>query len=207
MQLIGVLGSPYVRRIAICFSRMGIIFERRPLSVFSSFEDFKAINPVVKAPSLICDDGSVLMDSTLILAYGEMLVPPERSLIPPDIIGKQRALILLGLALAACEKSVQIVYEHNQRPMEKRHQPWIDRVQSQATAAFRLLEDELCITPLAAGESQASITTAVVWQFAKSAVADIFSVAEFPLLQELSRQSELLPDFLRYPPKDPVVQK
>ncbi|XLM22976.1 glutathione S-transferase N-terminal domain-containing protein, partial [Chromobacterium piscinae] len=37
------------------------------MSVFSGFARFHEINPVVKAPTLVCDDGTILMDSTLIL--------------------------------------------------------------------------------------------------------------------------------------------
>src|SRR5882724_10674193 len=39
-------------------------------------------SPVVKAPSLICDDGEVLMDSTLIIDYAEALAAGRRSLMP-----------------------------------------------------------------------------------------------------------------------------
>jgi hypothetical protein len=49
-------------------------------------------------------------------------------------------LQILGLALAACEKSVQIVYEHNLRPAEKQHAPWIERVTGQLLAAYTLLD-------------------------------------------------------------------
>jgi glutathione S-transferase len=37
---------------------------------------------VVKAPTLVCDDGEVLMDSSLILAYAERLAAPRASLVP-----------------------------------------------------------------------------------------------------------------------------
>ena len=71
MQLIGMLDSPYVRRVAVSFQLLGLPFEHRSISVFRTFEQFHAINPVVKAPTLVCDDGTVLMDSTLILDYAE----------------------------------------------------------------------------------------------------------------------------------------
>src|SRR5882762_7852903 len=112
MQLIGMLDSPYVRRVAISMKLMGIAFEHRPLSVFRTFDEFRAVNPVVKAPTLLCDDGAVLMDSTLILDYAERLAAPQRSLMPAAVAERRHALRLIGLALAACEKSVQIVYEH-----------------------------------------------------------------------------------------------
>lgn len=124
MQLIGMLDSPYVRRVAVSLQLLGLPFEHRSISVFSTFEQFHAINPVIKAPSLVCDDGTVLMDSTLILEYAERLAVPRKSLMPAGIAELRHALRVIGLALAACEKSVQIIYERNLRPAEKRHQPW-----------------------------------------------------------------------------------
>ena len=96
MQLIGMLDSPYVRRVAVSLHVMGIRFEHRAVSVFSTFEQFRAINPVVKAPSLVCDDGEVLMDSTLILDYADALAP-QRSLMPRDTASRQHALRIVGL--------------------------------------------------------------------------------------------------------------
>ena len=127
MQLIGMLDSPYVRRVAISLQLLGLRFEHRSISVFSTFAQFQQINPVVKAPSLVCDDGEVLMDSTLILEYAEALAAPRKSLMPADVLERQKTLRVIGLALAACEKSIQIIYERNLRPAEKLHQPWIVR--------------------------------------------------------------------------------
>jgi hypothetical protein len=59
----------------------GIPFTHRAVSVFRHLAEFQAINPVVKAPTLILDDGSTLMDSTLILDYLDTR-HPERSLMP-----------------------------------------------------------------------------------------------------------------------------
>ena len=41
MQLIGMLDSPYVRRVAICLKLLGLDFEHRSISVFSGFEEFR----------------------------------------------------------------------------------------------------------------------------------------------------------------------
>jgi hypothetical protein len=40
MKLIGMMDSPYVRRVAISLELYGVEFESHPLSVFSSFEAF-----------------------------------------------------------------------------------------------------------------------------------------------------------------------
>jgi glutathione S-transferase len=207
MQLIGMLDSPFVRRVAISLSTLGIPFEHKAISVFSTFEQFQAINPVVKAPSLVCDDGEVLMDSSLILEYAEALASPAgKSLLPSDSLLRQHALRLIGLALAACEKSVQIVYERNLRPVEKRYQPWLDRLQGQLLAAYSSLEIELRRKKLDPGTTQAGITAAVAWQFTRMMLPEIVNGGEFPMLQALSRDSERLQRFVAFPPTGPGVK-
>lgn len=203
MRLIGMLDSPYVRRVAISLKFMDIPFEHEPLSVFRQFETFAKVNPVVKAPTLVTDDGITLMDSTLILDYVERLVPMERRLTPADAPGHARAQRVIGLALAACEKTVQIVYELNLRPPEKQHQPWIDRVRGQLLAAYRLLEAEtgtgktwlFGTKPL-----QPDISAAVGWRFTQSVLSDIVKADDFPALSLLSERAEALPEFVLLPP-------
>jgi glutathione S-transferase len=202
MQLIGMLDSPYVRRVAVSLQLLGVPFEHQSMSVFSTFEQFRQINPVVKAPSLVCDDGTVLMDSTLILDYAENLAAPGRSLMPTDMGARLQALRVIGLALAVCEKSVQIVYERMLRPAEKLHQPWVDRVTGQLLAACEALEHSLVSRPLALpGQAidQAGVSTAVAWHFARTMLPDVLSTQAFPALQQFSEKSELLPQFAAAP--------
>jgi glutathione S-transferase len=200
MQLVGMLDSPYVRRTAISLRLLGVAFDHRPLSVFSTFEAFRAVNPVVKAPTLVCDDGTVLMDSTLIIDHAQGL--SGRSLMPADPPGRLRALRLTGLALAACEKTVQIVYEHRLRPAEKLHAPWLDRVQGQLGAACAALEHELAQAPLAADQAtmtQAGVSTAVAWAFLQLMLPGLVSPREHPALAAYSARAERLPVFLGAP--------
>ena len=70
---------------------------------------------VVKAPTLVCDDGTVLMDSTLILQYAEARLSGGRSLWNPDPGQLAHEYRVVGLSLAACEKSAQLIYERNLR--------------------------------------------------------------------------------------------
>ncbi|AHB05098.2 glutathione S-transferase [Pandoraea pnomenusa] len=203
MQLIGMLDSPYVRRVAICLKLLGLPYEHRSLSVFRTFDEFSAINPVVKAPTLVADDGTVLMDSTLILQYLESLVDAERRLVPMAPEARLRALRLTGLALAACEKSVQLVYERELRPSEKRHSPWTDRVRTQLHAAFQALELELAQVPLVATPDQIGehgVTVAVAWRFHQLMLPEIDFGDQFPELANFSAQAEALPAFRETPP-------
>ena len=200
MQLVGMLDSPYVRRAAISLRLLGLPFEHRPISVFSSFEQFRAINPVVKAPTLVCDDGTVLMDSTLIIEHAETLA--GRRLRPADAAGHLRDLRLTGLALAACEKTVQIVYERNLRPAEKQHQPWLVRVQGQLTAACATLEQELAATPPRTephAMTQGGVTAAVAWAFLQMILPGAINPVACPALADFSARSERTPAFLAAP--------
>lgn len=209
MKLIGMLDSPYVRRVAVSLQMLGIRFEHQSLSVFSTYEQFRQINPVVKAPTLVDDDGSVLMDSTLILQYAEALARPSARRTPTMPTELMRSQRLLGLALAACDKAVQIVYESRVRPAEKLHQPWVDRVTQQLLAALDLLEAEQIQQPLdasSAGMPPPGVMMAVTWHFIQRMLPGVAAPARYPALAEYSRLAEALPEFQAAPHGDSTYQ-
>jgi glutathione S-transferase len=199
MKLIGMLDSPYVRRAAISAKCLGIALEHRSVSVFRHFEQFQQINPVVKAPTLVLDGGEVLMDSTLIIDYLETLA--GNSLMPVDPSQRLRALRLIGLALAASEKSVQLYYERNLRPEEIQFEPWVQRVEGQLKAAYSALERELEKQPLKTAGSieQDGITLAVAWSFTNLVVPDQVSAAQFPRIAAFTAYAEGLEVFVGTP--------
>jgi len=202
MRLIGMLDSPYVRRVAISLAVMDIPFEHQSLSVFGQFDEFARINPVVKAPTLVTTDGVTLMESTLILEYLTHHVARRRRLMPDDTREFAQAQRVIGLALAACEKTVQIVYEQKLRPPEKQHQPWVDRVRGQLTAAYETLDQEMGSgTPWLHGSHplQADITTAVAWRFTQGVLPGYASPDNFPRLATLSARAEALAEFQAWP--------
>ncbi|MGK5027537.1 glutathione S-transferase [Janthinobacterium sp. RB2R34] len=198
MLLIGMLDSPYVRRVAIAMKVLGLDHEHRPLSVFADFDQVHAINPAVKVPTLVTGDGQVLMDSSLILAYLEELAVNGQRISPEPGHSRLRGLCQVGYALAACEKAVQIVYERRLRPQEKQHQPWLDRVQLQLHGAWRQLEQSLheqtpdCL-------SNAGITIAVGWSFAHRLVPDVMAGSDYPAVTALTALAEQQPVFLATP--------
>lgn len=203
MQLIGLLDSPYVRRTAISLRMLGIPFEHRAVSVFRHFDEFRAVNPVVKAPTLVCDDGSVLMDSNLILDYAACIAAPGRSLMPSAAGERLQVLRVLGLALAACEKSISIVYEHQLRPAEKQHEPWLVRVTGQLLAACDALEQELHRRPLVAKAGavlQDGVTSAVTWGFLQMMVPEVVPASRYPRWRDFSEEAENLREFVASPP-------
>jgi glutathione S-transferase len=134
------------------------------------------------------------MDSGLILEHIAHLAP--RSLMPADRASHEVALRQIGLALAGCEKSVSILYERTQRPAEKLHQPWVDRVRGQLLAAYGMLEKEVSPDWFTGEElMQPQITVAVAWRFSQHTLSDVLPAGDFPRLSLLSARAERLPAF------------
>jgi len=205
MQLIGMLDSPYVRRCAVSMALLGIPFEHRSVSVFRHFDTFKAINPLVKAPTLVCDGGSVLHDSNLILQYIETLATPK-TLWPTQPSALTQALRITANALVAMEKTVQCVYEHGVRPPEKLHQPWLDRVTGQLQAAYDLIEADVASAARTgsmhlAGDAltQADVSVAVAWGFTQFTQAERAPKSSYPAIAAFAARMEAMPEFATYP--------
>lgn len=201
MRLIGMLDSPYVRRTALTLAALDIPFVHESISVFRQYKEFEAINPVVKAPTAVTDDGVVLLDSTLIIDYalkalakGKTLGPVDPKLIACDVR-------LTGLGLAACEKAVQGVYERQLRPAEKQHQPWLDRVAGQLKAALSAIETDLVGADWLLGSplSESGITLAVAGTFISENVSDVAVLSDYPRLAALTAAAEAMPLFQTWP--------
>jgi glutathione S-transferase len=203
MKLIGMLDSPYVRRTAVALRLLDIPFQHAPLSVFGDFDEIARLNAAVKVPTLVCDDGTVLTDSGLIIDHLETIA--GRSLWPASGAERLRALRITGLGLAACEKAVQIVYERHLRPADKQFEGWMDRVMRQMTGALTALDAELATLPLATDEAslgQAGITAAVAWRFAQFRLGDPVAAAACPALVAYTEELERLPLFIETPPDE-----
>ena len=201
MQLVGMLDSPYVRRVAISMRLLGIPYQHNPLSIFRSYDEFRRLNPLVKVPTLVCDDGEMLVDSTLIIEYIETLA--NRSLMPSESAENRRALQLIGVALVAMEKVAQRIYELKVRPEEYRYEPWLDRINEQLLASIDTMEVEAGRTDgewLTGSElTQADVSMAVAWRFIVFAAPAIAAVAPRPALDAFSARAESLPEFLACP--------
>ena len=194
--------SPYVRRVAVSMKLMNLAFDHQQVSVFRHFDRFAEINPVVKAPTLVCDDGTVLMDSNLILEYLEAVAPPGKGLMPGAVERKREALRLTGLAMAAAEKCVQIVYERDHRPMDKQFAPWMERVVGQANTAFDELERAArYVRPWLQGPTvtTADVAVACAWRFGQFYNEREVPVGRYPGLVEFSARAEALPAFASTP--------
>jgi glutathione S-transferase len=206
MQLIGMLDSPYVRRVAIALIVARTAFTHRPISLFRHIDEFSKLNPLLKAPTLVADDGTALMDSSVILDYLAGVDPRIAAMTPANAPARLRAMRATGLALTVMEKAVQRHYERALRPAEKRHQPWVDRVMGQLTAGMSALEAELPRSGWISGElGLADISAACAFGFAEGVLGDLVETNHYPNLAAFSARAEALPAFRAAPSQDGVT--
>lgn len=145
MILIGQYDSSFVRRVGIALRLYDIAFEHRPWSVFSDGEKVRALNPLMRVPTLVLDDGDVLVDSTTILDHLDSLVPASRRLHPIDEPARRRALKVTALAAGLADKAVSLFYE--QRLHETPSEVWATRVRSQLLGTLDALEEDRAVRP------------------------------------------------------------
>jgi len=138
--LIGQYDSSFVRRVGIALRLYGIPFEHRPWSVFGDAEKIRAFNPLTRVPTLVLDDGDVIVDSASILGHIDGLVPADRALHPRQEPDRRRAMRVTALAAGLADKAVALFYE--KRLHETVSQTWVNRCERQIGDTLAWLEGD-----------------------------------------------------------------
>ena len=198
MLLVGMLDSPYVRRAAITGTLLEVPFEHRSVSVFRHMDAFRAINPLIKAPSLVTDDGIVISESLLIIQHFEDVA--GRSLRPIEGVARRRDLALTGIGIVAADKAVSVEYECK-RPEAQRYAPWQERIVSQLHVALDLLDTAAKEGELTAGPEllPSDIAAAIAWGFCRFVIPEFVPEERWPALAEQARACEALEVFKAWP--------
>jgi glutathione S-transferase len=111
MILIGQFDSPFTRRIGIMLRLYGIAFEHQPWSVFGDADKLAKVNPLMRVPTLVLNDGDVLIETQMIMDYLDRRVAAARSLIPQETPYRHRTQKLIALASGISDKAVTLFYE------------------------------------------------------------------------------------------------
>jgi glutathione S-transferase len=203
MILVGQFDSPYVRRVGISLLMLDLSYERDRRSVYADADAMRTINPLGRIPSLILDDGEVLIDSNAILDHLDELAGPERALIPPRGAPRRRALRTIALATGAIDKAGTITAELALRPPDKQYAPWLDRCRTQLATTLAALEAETGPTWHGGDRPmQADITIASMIGYLRLRLRDAFPAGAYPALARLADACEALPSFERTRPAD-----
>jgi glutathione S-transferase len=194
MILVGQYDSPYVRRAAVSLRLLGLPYEQDTRSVFGDFDDMRSTNPLGRIPSLVLDDGEVLIDSAAILDHIDETVGPARALIPPSGLARRACLQRVGLATGAIDKlGGGVVYERLVRPSQYRWPDWITRCSTQGAGALAALD--AANWPTGERLDQSQITTACLLFYLKVNGPEFIPPGRYPTLDALAARCEPMEAF------------
>jgi glutathione S-transferase len=195
MILVGQYDSPFVRRVAISLHLLELSFTRNAISVFGDAAAMRAINPLGRIPSLVLDDGEVLIDSAAILDHLDERVGPSRALLPVRGQPRRAALRTIAIASGIVDKAGAIVYERTLRPPAKQHAPWLERCRTQLDSALAALEVTVPTGWLAGDRpGQADITLGCVLGYVRLRVSEALAPG-YPALERHTAACEALDAF------------
>jgi glutathione S-transferase len=197
MILIGQYDSPFVRRVAIALRLYGMDYEHRPWSTFADAARIATFNPLRRVPTLVLDDGDVLIESGAILDWLDEQAGPDRALIPGHGLPRRQALKLCALATGLGDKAVSLVYErvlHDQAS-----EVWQARCEAQIGGVLDTMEADRAArtTPFwfAPTIGHADIAVTCVLRFLHEAHPGVFNPGQWPALAAHAARCEALPEF------------
>lgn len=198
MILIGQYDSSFVRRVGIALRLYGIPFEHRPWSVFSDADKIRAFNPLTRVPTLVLDDGDVLVDSASILDHIDSLVPAEKALHPRREPERRRAMKITALAAGLADKAVALFYE--MRLHETASQTWADRCERQIRNTLAALDADRAARPgpywFGNSIGHADIAVAASIRHMRESHPDLVGLDAFPALAAHCERLEAMPVFV-----------
>ena len=197
MILIGQYDSPFVRRVAIALRLYGLEYEHRPWSTFGDADRLAPLNPLRRVPTVVLDDGEVLIESTAILDHLDELVGPERAMLPERGKPRRLALKVCALATGLADKAVSLLYErvlHNEKS-----QTWVERCSAQIAGVLDALEADRAAKPtlywFGTAIGHADIAVACALRFTREAHPAAFQPSRWPAVAAHAERCEALPAF------------
>jgi glutathione S-transferase len=197
MILIGQYDSPFVRRVGIALTLYGLPFEHRPWATFGDADKIRPYNPLTRVPTLVLDNGEVLIDSHVILDYLDSLVPAEMRMFPVAEPARHQALKIATLGTGMSEKAVSLFYE---KVLHKEaSEVWTRRCGVQISGVLSVLEADRAArkTDYWFGDriGHADIAVAAALRLIGDAHPGLVSMADFPALSRHAQRCEALPVF------------
>ena len=197
MILIGQYDSPFVRRVAIALRLYDLPFEHRPWSTFGDADRLAAFNPLRRVPTLVLDDGEVLIESGAILDHLDERVGPARALIAANGPPRRHALKVCALATGMADKAVSLVYEKLLHRTTS--EQWMERCRMQLSGVLDVLHaDRSARTSrfwFGGAIGHADIAVACGLRFLREAHPGLFDAGRWAALAAHAALCESLPAF------------
>jgi len=135
MQLWYARTSPFARKVRVVACELGL-HDRIELIEVDPWTDsrLRELNPLAKVPTLVLDDGSVLLESAVICDYLDALNLPQR-LHPSSGPARWQALLSQGLADGALSAAGRL-YADEHRSAHERSSAMMERFQHAIDASL-----------------------------------------------------------------------
>lgn len=207
MILVGQFDSPFVRRVAVTLNHYHMPYTRNPLSVFRNIKEMQKINPLLRVPALILEDGEVLIDSAAIIDYLDEKAGPARALTPPHGPQRRKVMQAVALAMGTSDKAVAVFFERLFHEPKAVSAEFDKRGVLQITATLQRLEHD-CGSPWFFDNhiTQADITIGCTIGHMKARLPELFPADKYPKLHALVLHCETRDEFvLARPSPDETV--
>ena len=206
MKLLGSLTSPYVRKVRVVLAEKKLDYRLETLDVWGDRATIASVNPLGKVPCLVLDDGSVLVDSGVIVEYLDTLSPVGR-LIPS--LGRERAEVRSWEAMADGVLDAAVLarmeYAFAGRSAEQRSPAWVERQLGKVWAGLEAMGNGLGQKTYFAGTgvhiSLADIAVGCALAWLRFRFPELDWAARHPNLAQLLERLEARPSFAATQPE------
>jgi glutathione S-transferase len=165
--------------------------------VWGDADRIAAYNPLRRVPTLVLEDGTVLVETFAIVDVLDDRVAGERALLPRSGPLRSDGLRIAGMSAGLADKAVSLLYEPMFRnaPSDR----WMDRCRHQIADTLALLERER--TPrsspfwLGSALTHADIAFTCALRFVREAHPGLFDAERHPALTDQAARCEGLAEF------------
>ena len=142
MKLLGASGSPYARKVRIVAEEKRIPYDSVTAFPSDPASGVQAANPLGKIPVLVCDDGSSLYDSPVIVEYLDGLVGGTK-LIPEAFADRIQVRRWEALGDGIAEATIEIVHDQRLPAAEQRGETLYLKQKKKIDAGLATMERDL----------------------------------------------------------------
>lgn len=143
MKLLGGSGnSPYARKVRIVAEEKRIPYDNFAVSPSDPASGVQAANPLGKVPVLICDDGSAVYDSPVIVEYLDGLGTGTK-LIPESLADRIQVKRWEALGDGIADATVEIVHDQRLPAAEQRGETLYTKQKKKIDSGLTTMEKDL----------------------------------------------------------------
>jgi glutathione S-transferase len=196
MILLGQFDSPFVRRVGVALELYQLPYQHRPWSVFGDADKIAPYNPLLRVPTLVLDDGEVLIETLAILdALDEMA--GDRALIAASGPERRKTLKVAALAGGVADKVVASFY--GSLFHKASDDTFLARQRAQIETTLDRLEADRANPNrpwwIGAHMTHADIAVAATMRHLRESVGQTWEFSRWPALEDHCAQCEALPVF------------